>query len=70
MTIFILSRYKIQALEDKIPTSNFLAEDIVDILTHKHSKVVESKNLAYSLFETNPNYHYIYNITVELESKR
>jgi hypothetical protein len=70
MVIYILSEYKIQALEDKQPFGNFLSEDLIDIITNKTTRIVDNINTAQSIMELNNNIHYLYSITVKLENKR
>jgi len=70
MVVYILSKYKIQALEDKKPFGNFLSEDLIDVLTNKSTQIVDDPNLAASIMEENPQLRYLYTITVELKSKK
>jgi hypothetical protein len=67
--IYILSKYKIQALEKENFPAEFLIDDLLDILMNNSTKIIDNFNLIEENL-THGDVKYVYTLLLKLKYKK
>lgn len=70
MRIYIISKYKIQALTEQLPFVDFAMDDILECMRNSNTCIVDNEELAMEKLESSDELNYIYIIELNPFSQK